>query len=369
MIYLELNDLSNAEIAFGSALRINPDSEDSLIGLFRVYYLQDKTDEAIATGEKLLEFKPDSVEFHMALKNLYKKKGDKEKVFLELQRLESLVPDNEQVIKEIIQYFIDQNDIEGLSRYYEKIEEMKIEDVKLGIVILRHYYENSQYDRTIEMAKKLLAKENITEADVNIIYTYLTLSYFDKDDISNTETYITRIKGPYENIDETIRKKLASIFSRIGTRKLADKRRREAIYFFEKAHECDRDNKYYQEALEKIKAESSAAQKLLIRKTLLIIGGIAVIFLVIISLWNLMRNKIIIKVEPATDVAIFIDGERVMLKSKEIGVYESPDFLIGSRTITIEKEGYDKWLSRVNIFLAGIQWCMQNSFRSMVYSR
>ena len=318
LIYLKINDLINAESAFRSALHIKPDSEESLIGLFRVYYLQNKIFEAIVLGEKVLKLKPDSVEFHMLMKNLYRQKGVKEKTFMELQKLEQLVPDNEQVIREIVQYFTDQNDMEGLVRYYQKMEGLKMEDTKLGLTIGKHYYENGNYDKAIQMFNRLLAKDKISDEMRTMLQIYLIFASFDKGDITGTESFISKIKEPFDKIDEPSRKKLALILSKIGTEKINNKRKREAISFFEKAVKCDPD-KQYQEILNKTKTEISSAQRNFIRKALFITGSAVAVFIIVILLWNLTRNKIIINVEPPEDLTNLIDGKRIQMVNKKSG--------------------------------------------------
>jgi len=348
LIYLKINDLINAESAFRSALHIKPDSEESLIGLFRVYYLQNKIFEAIVLGEKVLKLKPDSVEFHMLMKNLYRQKGVKEKTFMELQKLEQLVPDNEQVIREIVQYFTDQNDMEGLVRYYQKMEGLKMEDTKLGLTIGKHYYENGNYDKAIQMFNRLLAKDKISDEMRTMLQIYLIFASFDKGDITGTESFISKIKEPFDKIDEPSRKKLALILSKIGTEKINNKRKREAISFFEKAVKCDPD-KQYQEILNKTKTEISSAQRNFIRKALFITGSAVAVFIIVILLWNLTRNKIIINVEPPEDLTNLIDGKRIQMVNKKSGVYESPKLFIGSHRVDIAKQGYEKWQAKVNL--------------------
>ncbi|MEO0128769.1 MAG: PEGA domain-containing protein [candidate division WOR-3 bacterium] len=349
LIYLKLNDLSNAESSFRSALNIKPDSEESLIGLFRVFYLQNKTIEAITIGEKVIKIKPESVEFHMLMKNLYKQNGDKEKTFLELQKLEQLVPDNEQVIKEIVQYFTDQNDMEGLAKYYQKMEEMNIEDTKLGMAIGKYYYENGNYEKATEMLNKLLTKEGVTDEMRTMILTYLTFASFAKNNLTEAENFVLKIQEPFDRIDEQSRKKLALIFSKIGTNRINNNKKREAISFFERAIKCDPDNKQYQEILSKIRTEILTAQRNFIKKALLIAGSAVAVCIIVILLWNFTRNRIIINIEPTTDLTILIDGRQMELINRKIGVYETPELFIGSHIIDIEKEGYEKWQAKVNL--------------------
>lgn len=63
IIYLKLKDLNRAENGFHTALDVNLQSEEALIGLFRVYYLENKIIEAITLGERIVKLKPDSIEY------------------------------------------------------------------------------------------------------------------------------------------------------------------------------------------------------------------------------------------------------------------------------------------------------------------
>ncbi len=351
IVYFKLKDLEKAEKAFRAALHINPHSEDTLIGLFRVYLLQNKTIEAIALGEKIIKAKPESVEFHMLLKNLYKQKGDKAKVFEELQKLESLIPDNEDVIKEIVQYFTDQNDMEGLIKYYNKMQEMNIEDTKLGFMIGKYYYENSQYDQAIEMFRGLLLKENISVDIYTITQAYLAISQYAKGDLLGAGNTAAGIQTEQLNntIDGETKKKLAVILYEISKNKIQSKKTREAIPYIERAVIINPENSEYREVLEQTKTEVVLANKLFLRRLAFIGGGVIVVTAVVILLWQMSWNKLVIHVEPYTDVSILVDGKHQELYARKPGVFESEKMFMSSHTVTIEKEGYNKYEERVTI--------------------
>ncbi len=351
VVYFKLKDLEKAEKSFRAALHISPHSEETLVGLFRVYYLENKITEAIAVGEKIIKAKPESVEFHMLLKNLYKQKGDKEKVFAELQKLELLIPDNEEVIKEIVQYFTDQNDMDGLSKYYNKMQEMNIEDTKLGFMIGKYYYENSQYDQAIEMFRGLLLKENVPVDMYTMIQAYLAISQYAKGDLLGAGNTAAGIQTEQINntIDGETKKKLAAILYEIGRNKIQSKKTREAIPYFERAVIINSDNSEYKEVLEKTRTELALANKLFFKRLAFTGGGAIVVIVLVILLWQLSWNKLVIQVEPYTDVSILVDGKHKELYSQKPGVFESEKMFMSSHTVTIEKEGYNKYEERVTI--------------------
>jgi len=350
IIYLKLKDLGKAEGSFRTALHINPKSEESLIGLFRTYYLQNKTVEAIALGEKIVKSKPDSVEFRMLLKNLYKQKGDKEKVLMELQKLESLIPNNQQVIKEIAQYYKDQNNMEGLIKYYKKMLEMNIEDIDLGFRIGKYYFDNKEHDKAIEHLNGLRKKKNITAEMDAMIYTYLALAYFNKGDIPNAKNLIAETDPSHmQNIDEETQKRLASLFFELGQNNLQGNRVKVAIYFFEKAVSLDKETAGYQQTLDKTKNDVAISNKNFLNRILFIVISAVAACIFIVLVWILIHNKIIIHVEPAVDVVILIDGKPIMTQSEKPGVIVSPTMLMGPHRVVIEKEGYEKWQGIANI--------------------
>jgi hypothetical protein len=184
-----------------------------------------------------------------------------------------------------------------------------------------------------------------------VIYAYLIFAYFDKGDVLGTENLILKI-SPAIQLDTEMRKKLALIFFKNAENKLKDKRPRQAISFFEKAIEYDPDAKQYQEILEKTNAEIANANKKFIRKILSILFGAIGVCIIVILMWIFLRNRIIIYVEPATDVKILIDGRQIGLESKGTGVFKSAELFIGSHTVDIEKQGYEKFQKKVNIGFA-----------------
>ncbi|MEO0189813.1 MAG: PEGA domain-containing protein, partial [candidate division WOR-3 bacterium] len=197
-----------------------------------------------------------------------------------------------------------------------------------------------------------LTKEEINDEMQNTIYTHLTFASFDKGDINGTENFISKIQEPFDRIDEQLRKELALIFSKIGTDKINKNKKREALSFFERAIKCDPENKQYQEILEKTRTEILTAQRNFIRKLSLIAGSAVAVCIIVILLWNLTRNRIIINVEPATDLTILIDGRRMEMVNKKMGVYETPKLFIGSHIVDIERQGYENWQARVNLGFA-----------------
>jgi tetratricopeptide (TPR) repeat protein len=349
-IFLKFKKLDEAGKAFRNALHLDPKSTDSLIGLFRTYYLQDKVAEAIVIGEKIVKSKPDNVEFHMLLKNLYNQKGDMEKVMTELEKLESLIPSSKQIVKEIIQQYKKDNNIEKLIEYYPKMRDMEIEDTDLGIQIGRYYYDNQKYDKAIEHLNSLLEKETVTPNTDALIRTYLALAHLNNNNILDAASTVNEIEpDSAQQMDKETQKKLASLFFKIGQDALKDKRAKEAIASFEKAVTYDKETIEYGQMLDKTINQAAVSDKKLMKKISVIALGAIAVCILIVLVWVLIRNKIIIQVEPAEDITVLIDGKSMKTESVQPGVISSPILFIGKHDIVIEKKGYEKWQGSANI--------------------
>ncbi len=227
--------------------------------------------EALDEYKIAIGINPNNFDAHSKSALIYLKLNDLHNDEFAFRSALHIKPDNEQIIKEIVQYFTEQNDMEGLAKYYQKLEEMKITDTKLGMAIGKYYYENGNYDKAMEMLNKLLTKEGITDEMCNTLLTYLTFTRFDKSNLTEAENFVLRIPEPFDRIDEQPCKKLALILSKIGANKININRKKDAIIFFEKAFECDPDNKQYQEIPKK--NEILTARINFIRKALFIAGS------------------------------------------------------------------------------------------------
>jgi tetratricopeptide (TPR) repeat protein len=312
-IYLKFRETKKAENAFRAALHINPKSTESLIGLFRTYYLQDRTEEAIVLCEKIVRSKPDNVEFHILLKNLYNKKGNKEKFLIELLKLESL-------------------------------------DIDLGFQIGKYHYDNRGYDKAIEHLNGLLKLKNITLERDAMTRTYMALACLDKGDIPEAKKIIGKIQPSYaQNMDQEAQKKLASLFFKIGQNELHNNKAKKAIAFFEKALSFDKETIDYARVLDKTKNESVISNKKVLKKVSVIAVGAIAVSIFIVFVWILTHNKIIIDIEPAENTTLLIDGKSMKTKVENPGIISSPTLLMGKHDIEIEKTGYEKWQGSANI--------------------
>lgn len=349
-IYLKFRELTQAENAFRVSLHINPKSTEALIGLFRAMYLQDKTDGAIVLCEKIVKTKPENVEFHILLKNLYNNKGEKEKALTELLKLESLSPESEQFVKEIALHYQKENNMEKAKEYYDKMLSMNVRDIELGLQIGKYYYDNKQYDKTIDHFNNLLEFSDLPLEKDAIIRTYISLAYFDKGDTANAAQNVNEIQqSSAQSMDMDEQRKLASICFKIGQEELKNKKTKKAVTLFTKAVIFDRNNADYRRIFEQTRENAAVSSKKFMKKMAVIGVGILAGLIIIGLAWILTHNKIIMNITPAEDAVVLINGKPVTFQVKEPGIISSPALFIGKYDIAIEKKGYEKWQGSVNI--------------------
>jgi len=352
-IFIKLKQGEKAEKEYNAALHINPRSVEVLTGLFRSYFLQGKIDPAIIIGEKILQSKPDNVEYHKLMKELYGKKNDKEKVLKELLTLSALIPEDRQVIREITVHYIEINEMEKAAVFYGRMMNMAADDPFLGIRIGEYYFNRNEYDRVIEYMASLLKRTDLDAGMDSAIRVHLALAYLNKGAIPEALNMADGVKAldPQEMKPET-RKMLGMFFSKIGQTDLAHQRFGKAILHFEKSVRYDPENVEFGQLLEKTRNEVNAARTHTIRKAAIVTAGIIIIVLVLVMVRIATRGQIVFQIDPPTVVTLSIDGKVVKDTTGKGGLLVSPVLSIGKHSIVVESEGYEKWMGFVNIGLA-----------------
>lgn len=352
-IYLKLKLGEKAEKEFNAALHINPKSSEVLIGLFRSYFLQGKIDPAVILGEKILQSKPDNVEFHKLLKELYGKKNDKEKLLKELLTLSALIPEDRQVIREITDHYIKINDMEKAAVFYGRMMNMAADDPSLGIQIGKYYFDRKEYDRAIEYMTGLLKRADLDAGMDSTVRAYLALAHLYKEAIPEALSLADGVKAldPQEIKIDT-RKMLGTFFFKIGQADLAHRHFGKAIAHFEKAVHYDPETAEFGQLLGKTRTEANAVKAKTIRKAAIVTAGIIVIVLVLVMARIVTRGQIVFQIEPPEAVMLSIDGKVVKGTTGKGGSLISPVLPIGKHRIMVESDGYEKWIGLANIGLA-----------------
>lgn len=352
-IYIKLKQGEKAEKEFNAALHINPRSAEVLTGLFRSYFLQGKIDPAIILGEKILQSKPDSVEFHKLLKELYEKKNQKEKVLKELLTLSALIPEDQQVIREITVHFIELNDMEKAAVFYGRMMNMAADDPSLGIRIGKYYFDRKEYGRVIEYMSSLLKRADL-DADMDSnIRAHLALAHLNKDAVTEALSLAGGVRtfDPQEMKLET-KKMLGTFFFRIGQSDLAHRHFGKAVAHFEKAVHYDPDTAEFGQLLDKARSEANAANVQSIRKAAIVTAGIIIVVLVLVLARIVTRGQIVFQIDPPEAVMLSIDGKAVKVTKGKGGSLISPVLPIGRHRIVVESEGFEKWIGPAIIGLA-----------------
>lgn len=352
-IHLKLREIEKAEKGFSAALHIDPKSTEALIGLFRSYYLQGKTDVAITLGEKILHSKPDNVEFHKLLKELYTKKGDTEKTLKELLGLASLIPTDKQIIREIAVYYMDHSNVEKAVEYYGKMLSMSADDVDLGFKIGKYYFEKNEHNKVIEYMGSLVLKTDLAPGVDASLRAYLALAYYQMGSVPDALNLADGIKmvGAHEMNPEE-KKMLAGFFFKVGQADFHNTQVSKAISSFEKAVNYDPDTASYKQVLEKAKKEVSTSRQKTVGIASIIAAGVVGLVVLVIVGRTLTRGRITFQIDPPEAVTISIDGKPLENPVVHRGNRLSPILPMGGHRIAIEKEGYEKWQGLASIGFA-----------------
>jgi tetratricopeptide (TPR) repeat protein len=343
-VYFKLKEFGKAESAFRASLHVNPKSVDSLIGLFRIYYLQDKTEEAIVIGERIVQAKPDNVEFHLLLKNMYIRKGDQAKALQQLLKLESLTPQNEHIIKELAHRYKESNNIQKVVEYYDKLKKLKIIDVELGIMVCDYYLNAHDHPKASECLNGLLEAADLTPAQHVNVLVGLASTHAASGNYAEAQKILDALRPePDEQLDAEVQKKIAAIYYQIGQAALQDKNPKQAVTSMEKATQYDKEKEEYTQTLSTVKTETTAADRESIKKIALIALIVIAACAVIALQWVFMRNKIIIQVTPGDSAAVFVDGKLLPATADGQNAVSSPVLFMGRHKVTVEKTGYEKW--------------------------
>ncbi len=355
-IYLAFKEFEKAIISFEKASALNPESFEVQLGLFRAYHASGKIDRAIKLGEIIIGTDPKNLDTHKALKEMYAKSGMNEKVFCELEIITSLAPNEKEPLKELAQFYTKKNEQEKSLRYYRKILELDPKDVEAGFAIGESYCLQRNFEKTIESLRDI-TKQLPSELE-SFAHLYLALGYINLTERlpRGLESAIDEIKSvEIWRIEKTLtdedKKLLAETYFKIGYAVLSNKNLSSAIGYMEKAVHFAPQNLEYKRQLDTIKEEQAELDRKATSKTRVIVVSTVAVGIIAIVGWYLSHGKIRLEIAPAEGATtILVDGALVQVTYGEnTGVVFSPSLLFGSYKVTIQKDGYKRWESKVSL--------------------
>lgn len=352
-ILYNFEDLAKAEAAFRAALHLNPKDRAPVLGLFRIYYIQNKLDEAIALGEKLVAAEPGNAEYRVMLKNLYEKKGDPAKVFQELAALDAITPNNEQVIRNLARHHRDHGEWEKSAQYYNRLVSLGYDDPGLGTQLGLQYYDQQKLDQAAELFEGLLNRGDLDPESSVTVRIHLALLQAGKGDIAVAKKLAADlVSSQSPPVTAGLHKKLAQLFFTIGRHDLEHHRGSTAMAELEKAVLYDPANAAYREFLENVKQSTAATRSKTVRRTLTIAAAAAGLALLAFIGWTVTRNRILLRLEPGVQVAVTVDDQPIPSHWTRPGVLASPVLWIGTHRVKIERPGFEPWHAEARIGLA-----------------
>lgn len=343
-ILFDFKHLDQAAAAFRSALHINPKDPVSLLGLFRIFYLQHKTDEAIALGEKLIAAEPANVEYHLMLKNLYQQKGDEVKTMQILNKLEAIVPNNEQVIRDLIHHYRKSGEWEKARSYYDRLIGIGQDDVEFGCQLGRFYEEQKRLDEAIKIFEELLNRGGLPPGTGTEIRLDLALIHAGRGDLKTAQKLTADILSPPPAAaDSASNKKFAQLLAFLGRQEMEKKHPKPALDHLKKAVYYDPVNPSYQDLLTRLEKESTASRRRLLHRTLQAVSALILTAALVFFGWNATHNRIYLQLEPNAQVTVTVDGKMMPTNWVKPDILASPVLTMGQYRVAIERPGFEPW--------------------------
>lgn len=179
--YRKINNNSKAEQLYKKALTIDPKSQIARIGLFWSLANLEKNDELIKIEKDISnEFK--DINFHIALKDAYKKTENFSKAFQEMEiiyKLKSGEPDN---LRDLAaHYYISDHD--KSIEYFQQIFAIFPDDLETRYELGKYYCTKNDYKKSINLLGETISSFQSDQVEIAKYYlanSYLHINEFDK---------------------------------------------------------------------------------------------------------------------------------------------------------------------------------------------
>jgi len=344
-IYLKLKEFGKAETSYQKVLSFNPKSLEAKIGFFRsFYYSQRRIEDAINLGEEIIHEEPKNLEVHKALRELYNKKGMKEKVIEQLKAIVLLAPNDKDSLKELANLYEEKGDEEKAFEWYQKILQLDPEDTETHFHIGRHFLVKGDYQNVIKHLQNIVEKLPVLLK--SYAHLYLALAYINRQELDNAIKEIRLVSispSDYKELTARDKKFFAEAYYKIGSSVFQRKDFAAAVDYLEEAIKYEPENYQYKKLLDTVKAEVEKLKAQEKRKIIRIVVSMAVSAVVIIAGWFLSHGKVCVHIIPEEEAKVFIDNKPLAVKWEKPGIIISPSLFFGTHKITVEKDGYEKW--------------------------
>ena len=152
-LYSGTNDTTNAEKAYNAALAVEPDNDEALTGLARVYDQLGETDKAVETLKQATDKSPNPRSLQV-LAQAYESQKNYKEAAEALKKAVELEPDNERLVHQLAEdlFFSDQYD-EAL-KLYSSLAEESSKDPAIPLRMADIYRVKHDYAKAHEMIDK-----------------------------------------------------------------------------------------------------------------------------------------------------------------------------------------------------------------------
>lgn len=137
--------LSKAESHLNNAVTIEPDSIISRTTLAEIYYMNNKTEEAISTLSKAIEMKEDTpVNLYLRLAAFYESAANTKGVISTLKTAQSKFPENIDIVQSLANAYLSSNDTENALKTVKTLIEREPENAQYRLVYGTQLYTTTE---------------------------------------------------------------------------------------------------------------------------------------------------------------------------------------------------------------------------------
>lgn len=193
LAHFELGEYDNAKNIFEQILKVSPKSYDVLSDLARTLQLQGKMDQALENYLKIIKDNSSDINSYLAVAEIYNKNGDYDKAIEILEKAKEIVPQNAEVLFNILKNQSEVLDLDNQDNYELIINNYKSlignPDLpkEFDISIAKVFAQGGNMDGALQHCKKAIDTD---DSDIDA-YRLLGLIQLIQNDVAGAKNSLT----------------------------------------------------------------------------------------------------------------------------------------------------------------------------------
>ena len=236
-VYSNVGKYDSATVIFETIIKDNPYDRAASAGLGAVYQSTGQVEKALEIYTRIADRYPTDLAFQSMKFNIEISMGKIEAALSTGQRVLQLAPDNREFLLSVVQLYLSKNDFQSAENAITTYIEATPQDQAMKLLFGRVLISDSKFE-TADSLLMILVTENDSLSEVYILQA---LSLLRQEKVDHA---IELLQGAIPKVGE---KEL--LYSQIGNIYNSQHRYKEAISFYEKAHNERPDNPAYKMAL------------------------------------------------------------------------------------------------------------------------